>query len=356
MQKLNCVRIGNGRVAQCHHEKLNVLGVETLGIIECSVSHKKGGAEDLRVFSSYGEAAKLLPGFWDICTPTESHLSEIKRIIRMSPAANILVEKPVCTLSQTKELRRLLTEFKGKIVVNENYNVSQVTETVRRSVETLRMRPTKVVSEMSKNRTKDIMEGRFLDTEHLAFGYEGTHIITNVLNLGEWYFPAVAGNSQYDDMLLPGKRLAKQGRVEKRYTARNGAEVILYSSMDGRIGHFYPGSCTERIIPAVDGKTRYRVLAVEDARMGATVVGFYEPLKDLTRCVGQVHVFNNGKPVDFYSVADDTMLRAIKSAVGYFQNRSANPCSVERALGVLEMFGLWDKNETSELKRVSQQV
>src|SRR3569832_42365 len=147
---ITCVRIGEGTVAPLHEQKLKSHGVETVGIID--IDEKKQSTSFKR-FESYEQAAQLEPTFWDVCTPPDQHLNVMKKIIAIDPKARMIVEKPICMSNQIDELNEILKTFEGKIVVNENYLSSDITEKVRLiAFDELQLQPTRIVIEMDKNR------------------------------------------------------------------------------------------------------------------------------------------------------------------------------------------------------------
>jgi len=333
-------------VAEWHEKKLTEEDVTTIGVIDIDENKRKLALEaGFQVFSSYEEAFKLKPDFWDICVSTDFHLDILQTIRSLDFHANIIVEKPICHFFQINTLKKVLENFPGKIVVNENYVSSNVTKNVREISTSLNLKPTRIISEMSKNRTADIRKGRFLDQEFFAFGYEGSHMITNILELGEEYFPAEIKNPHYGDMhiTMPNGKicLPKQGRVEKKYISKSGAEVILYTSMAGDIKYYYPGpfSFFDKIVE--DNNTRYRILAVEDEKKCMAVVGFYEPVPGLNRGEGTVVVFEKGDIKEYIApIYDDTMGLSLKNAIHYFLEKRDNPCTVDMAIEIVELFHL----------------
>ncbi len=343
---MKCIRIGYGHVAEWHEKKLTEEDVTTIGVIDIDENKRKLALEaGFQVFSSYEEAFKLKPDFWDICVSTDFHLDILQTIRSLDFHANIIVEKPICHFFQINTLKKVLENFPGKIVVNENYVSSNVTKNVREISTSLNLKPTRIISEMSKNRTADIRKGRFLDQEFFAFGYEGSHMITNILELGEEYFPAEIKNPHYGDMhiTMPNGKicLPKQGRVEKKYISKSGAEVILYTSMAGDIKYYYPGpfSFFDKIVE--DNNTRYRILAVEDEKKCMAVVGFYEPVPGLNRGEGTVVVFEKGDIKEYIApIYDDTMGLSLKNAIHYFLEKRDNPCTVDMAIEIVELFHL----------------
>jgi hypothetical protein len=331
--------------------KLKQIGVETIGIIDINEAKRKIAIYDgLKVFDSYEEAIETKPDFWDICVATLQHNLVLKKIISLDIHANIIIEKPVCQFSQISELKKILKLFKGKIVVNENYIFSNVTQKILEISKAMDIKPTRIISEMTKNRKYDIAMGRFVDTEFYAFGYEGCHLITNVMQFGKEYLPVVIKETNHGGMFINNssyaKYLPKQGLAEIKYVSHNGTEVILYTSMTGNIKHKYPFLFDIKNIPFWDTKTRYRILAVEDKEKDIVVVGFYEPIKGFQRSEGAVVVINNGKL--FKKVApiqDDNIGIVLLKAVNYFKGKGDNPCSVEIAMETVKHCAFCYKTE-----------
>lgn len=351
-QQLTCVRVGDGQVARLHEKILHNLGIKTVGIIDPDPVKQKEAAQRGIKVCSFDQAAELKPFLFDICCPTRYHVETIKTILALDNQANIIVEKPVCQYSEIYKLIHLLHGFNGKLVVNENYLSSSVTEKIKQMIIELDIRPNRVVSEMTKNRINDIIKGRFLDNYFYAFGYEGSHIVTNVLALGDEYFPKKIGSVFYEDLYIEqnGKKqyLPKQAMGEKHYRAVNNAEVVLYTSMVGTIKYFYPGYSQRYLYKApTDPHTRYRVLAVEDYSKGITVAGFYEPIIGQNRREGRVVVCQNGIVKTIISpIFDDTMSKSLKNAIDYFQGKRENPCSARVGMEIVKFLNLWYKQKS----------
>lgn len=342
-----CVRVGNGSVALWHEKKLRDIGIQTLGIIDPNlVKQQEAVKRGINLFSSFAKAAETRPLFWDICSPTDTHVEAIRNIIEIDNEANIIVEKPICNYSYIQRLCELLKGFKGKLVVNENYLSSSVTQKIKELIISLKITPYRVVSEMTKNRINDFINGRFIDNKLYAFGYEGSHIVMNVMALGEKYLPQKIRKVFYEDINIDindkNYFLPKQGIAQKDYTAINGAEVILYTSMTGKIKYFDPGYSPEHFYQAPEGQNvRYRVLAVEDHNTGITVAGFYEPIIGQNRCEGRVVIYQNSIVQKIIpSIVDDTMGTSMKNAVEYFQGKRKNPCAAKTAIQIVELMNL----------------
>jgi predicted dehydrogenase len=330
-----CIRSGDGTVAPLHEEK----GIKAMGIIDTDPTKKENVLKrGVQWFASYEEAAAQKPRFWDICTPPETHLGVMQKIIELDPNANIIVEKPICLSSQIPALQELLKGFQGKIVVNENYLSSDVTQTVMQvAFDKLRIKPRKIVVEMDKNRIADVKKGRYVDPEG-AFKYEGTHMLTilqSILERLSLELPLKPETVVYEPMHVGEKLLEKQGSAEIVFKVGD-VSVHLFSSMKGDIRHAYPpyGRGT---IHESETAVRYRAVAIEGDEY--TVVGFYEPLPNHLRSVGQVFVLKNKEVVEKVGdIADDTMGKHLTKAADYLLNKTdTNPCPAATGIEIVKL-------------------
>lgn len=345
---ITCVRIGYGTIAYWHQKKMTELGVKTIGVIEKNeLKKEKVLLDGHALLHSMAQAISLKPCFYDICVPTQDHLKTIMSIVEKDPSANILVEKPICNISQLSQLKDVLKGFKGKLVVNENYLSSNVTKEFKMLLAKYNFKPTIVHSEMTKNRTKDYLNGRFIDKELFAFGYEGTHLLTNILYLGQEYYPKSIGNYYFKDLRVKdgGKELilTKQSMGEKRYQAKNDSHVVMHTSLDGNINQFYGGYHQSDHICVENTKTRYRIISAEEENTGRKIVGFYEPVDSHERNIGFVNIIENGKVVEKSKpIKDDTILNHFKRTLDYFQDKSCNnPCSASMAIETMDILNSW---------------
>ncbi len=338
-----CIRVGEGTIAPVHQKKLEQHGIDTLGVIDTDSTKREATLKKgLQWFESIDQAFAQRPDFWDVCVPPEEHLPVMKKIMQVDPYARILVEKPICMSYQISELLELLKSFQGKIVVNENYLSSEITETVlKMAFETLQLQPRKIVIEMDKNRIIDIKRGRYVDPEG-AFKYEGTHILTilqSVLDKLNVSLP-MPNYVQYEPLVFSDRSLENQGSADIQFKIGN-LDVLLFSSMNGTLKYPYPPYAKECILEA-DTAYRYRILAIEGESLDSnlyTVVGFYEPLANQPRCLGEVALFKNGKLVtSLGEIPDDSMGAHLHKAADYLLGKTtSNPCTVEAGIEIVQL-------------------
>jgi nucleotide sugar dehydrogenase len=338
-----CVRIGFGTVARIHERALVELGVETIAVLETDSKQRTAAADaGVPIVSSYAEAAGRRPAFWDICTPTATHIEVLDQVIAADPAANILIEKPICDFANVPRLRAVLGRHRGRLVVNENYCSSRIAAAVAARARGLGLKPTRITVEMTKNRGRDYLAGRFTDPALGAFGYEGTHLIAAVEALSRDYLHGDLIESCASNLVLPsaeGKRKSfeHQGTAFVTLKAMSGCRVELYTSMTGVIGHSCaPFATPGQHIPDNDHDTRYRLMRIEGADREGTsyqVAGFFEPLPGQERGRGAVVALRGHVPVGPPEYIDDhTVIQHLTRALDHFNDQGGNPCSPEDAI------------------------
>jgi predicted dehydrogenase len=338
MLGLTCVRVGYGEIARLHQTKLQSLGVRLSGIYDSSLLRRQEARRDgRRVLSGLDELKRSAFDFWDVCVSTAGHFRVIQEILRLDPAANILVEKPVCAPEDIERMRSLSRSFPCRISVNETYYSSRVLQLVKHTVEQLRITPKRISVEMSKDRRDDIRQGRFVDEELGILGYEGSHMLAALQQLGDEFLPEEVDSVVWSGMTLEqdGKTrlLPRQGSVDIRYRACHGVEVQMFSSMTGDVRRpvlcFRPGR----------GR-RYRVLDVEGVDPSGDrvqVIGLFEPIQTLERGQGVMLVYKNSRLAQsVVPVEDDHMQSHLSRVCRYFQGRDDNPCSVEQGLAIVQ--------------------
>src|SRR5262249_3964073 len=347
LSAITCVRVGYGVAARIHELKLRASGVSTAAVVEVDPRRRRHAASDgLLAFSSCRQAARLKPTFWDICTSTSRHVDAIESILHVEPAANLLIEKPVCAPSDVPRLLALLACSRGRVVINDNYRSSAVTRAVKRLVhEKLGLRIRRVIVEMTQNRMEDFMSGRFIDQDYKALGYEGPHMLAIVQELGDSVWPpAQFERARLTDlqMHVDGRpvRLPGQRSALVSYLSRTGVAVELYTGLDGVVRDPRPPLAPPHA--RLRGGTRYRVVIVAGPdREGHSceVVGFYEPSSTMGRGVGAAVVLRDGVVVGMLSIADDTMQTHLARAVDHFTGTAQNPSEALPAIEIAQMLG-----------------
>lgn len=340
---MNYIGIGFGTVAPLHRQKLKDYGVEAIGYID--IDPKKQNVitnAGLIAIQSYREAFERNPDFWVISTPPDQHLPVLEQIIAVDPEANIITEKPVCTVAQIPQFREIMKRSKGRVVVNENYLSSDTTKKIMDIVLEKNLILETIKIEMSKHRGADVKNGRYIDPMG-AFSYEGTHMYTIL----HYLLQNICGRFEIsdeihkivDDLEIDGKIYARQGSADISFKVK-GIEVNLFSSMKGDIKTLFPPYVSNQI-PFGDA-TRYRIAAlvgVDPEGKKWTIVGFFEPIPGYPRSISAVAIFNaEGKRVQFIeNIKDDTMGGHLTRAVEFFKSESMeNPCTVEQAIEVTE--------------------
>ena len=352
---MKCIRIGFGKIAQIHEEHLRKQGVHTIGVVE--IDPKRIQAIELagfKAFNSLAEAIKQQPDFYDICTPVYARADTLGVLCALDPYANILIEKPICDFKDWAQVSQILSAHKGRVAVNENYASSNVTLAVKHELTKRGIEPNRLIIESTKNRVPDFLSGRFIDSQLGALGYECSHLLALVQEMGAGYALEALLESDIDSIENITKHLdntdslpmINQNGAFMQYRAKNGCTVDLYSSMTGTLGfaclpYAQPG---EKIKPD-DVQTRYRILRVDgvDASgIAHQVVGFFEPIHGLERSQSMLFVFKNwvlehtSAPFE-----DNTMSQHLLRVKQYFAGGNTNPYDYERALSDVKSLHDW---------------
>jgi predicted dehydrogenase len=181
-----------------------------------------------RNFNNLDEALeKIEADLYSVCVPTKDHLKVLKKILNFNHKAKVILEKPPCQPNETEEILQLEKNYnQAKIVVNERYASSYVTQKVIEFIKKYDVNEKILEIEFTKNRMKDVVEGRFLDEELGVLGYEGPHMLTIVSNITKNFrLRKILGKSR------DGKNiLEKQGEAYLKYVTEDNSLVNFYTS------------------------------------------------------------------------------------------------------------------------------
>jgi hypothetical protein len=115
-----------------------------------------------------------------VCCPTADHLPVLKSILALDPQARILLEKPACQGHEIDAFTALLaTHRSARVTVTDQYRharaLSQLTQLI---AETEPGSPASYISvAFTKDRSRDIAQGRFIDRSYGILGYEWLHML-----------------------------------------------------------------------------------------------------------------------------------------------------------------------------------
>lgn len=170
---------------------------------------------------------------WIVATPTPTRLGLVRRLLRLDPAARVLLEKPACSPQDIPVLARFLAVHPAaRVLVDDVYAHSPA---VRRFAGLVRAAAhsgadplTRVTVEFTKNRERDIARGRYVDTQYGVVGYEWFHMLTILRSI----LPR-AGYEAYlrtvPSLVTPELRVLVSGQPRL-------PEIELYASTQGRVG------------------------------------------------------------------------------------------------------------------------
>ena len=341
MKAIKACTIGFGNVAKKHIQNYPP-EVKFIAIIDPDKSKlaKAVKAGFLPFESLESVLESIQPDFWDICIPPNERLSYVEKILSLNIGqSNILIEKPICAVSQTEEFEKLVKHSKSKICVNENYSSSTVNKIIQEKLLKNKIGKAHIVIEFSKNRIQDFIKGRYIDKELGAFGYEGTHMISCVSCLSLAKKPKEIISSHIYNLRVPeafyysnGKY---QGGAELEYSTEDGSLVEVLTFMDGHVKHPLDilNIDNERDIENPD--VRYRIIEIKEKDV--SIIGQYEPVLGWERLYGRVYVTQKGKIVEKEEkIYDNSMKTHIQRALSFFFNNGTNPYTVEKGLADLK--------------------
>lgn len=341
MRSIKACIIGFGNVAKKHIRNYPN-EVETVAVVEPNKS-KLAEAEKIGLlsFESIEEVFKRSqPHFWDICIPPNERLNCLKEILSLNHGKpNILIEKPICAVSQINEFEKLTKSTRVKICVNENYSSSAVNKIIQEKLLKYGIGKAHIIIEFSKNRVEDFIKGRYIDKELGALGYEGTHMISCVSNLSSAKKPKEIISSHIYDLKVPeafyysdGKY---QGGAELEYLTEDGSLVEVFTFMDGYVKHPIDVLNTGNEIGFKNPNIRYRIIEIKEKDIN--IIGQYEPVLGWERLYGRVYVIQKGKVIEKEEkIYDNSMKTHIEKALSFFFNDGINPYTVEEGLADLK--------------------
>ncbi|WP_053171358.1 hypothetical protein, partial [Streptomyces sp. SBT349] len=118
---------------------------------------------------------------WSVCAPTADHLPILRAVLDHNPAARVLVEKPACLPHEIDAFTDLLTRHPhARVVIGDQYRHATALTAFTRLIDQFEpdTRPGRIAISFTKDRSADIANGRFVDTEYGVLGYEWLHMLT----------------------------------------------------------------------------------------------------------------------------------------------------------------------------------
>jgi len=191
-----------------------------------------GGGGDARDVAELGPPGAVAA--WVVTEPGAARLPMVRRLLRLDPAARILLEQPACPPRDLPALLRLLAAHpRARVAVNDVYAHSPA---VREFVRILRSavgsepgdRIEGITVEFTKNRERDADRGRFVDPDYGVVGYEWLHMLAIVR--------AIVPRAEYERYLRTPPALVTAGMRVVGGGGPSLPRIELHTSAHGRVG------------------------------------------------------------------------------------------------------------------------
>ena len=228
-----------------------------------------------------------LPEYWVVSSPTSQHLIHLSEILKADPHARVFLEKPAVAKGELSSLQNLLSQYpNAKICINDVYGLSPIVQEWSKKIEEKKLISSlcRISIELSKNRTLDEQNGRFIDTEFGVFGYEGFHLLSILRS-------ALGNGGKIRQLLSKADTEFNSDDLLIRVQSDNSLEIELASSIRGNIllpdslvQNCYPSSqaaefAKNQEIPSTSNfRYRYAKASFED---GSTLTLIFEPLYEV---------------------------------------------------------------------------
>ncbi len=331
----NAARIHTNVFYRKHPDKYRIAVVVDTDPEKTALARESG----LKAYTSLNELLKDLPGsdvknlIWDVCTPTETHYRVVREIVE-NGGTKILVEKPICEPEEIRKFWALLREYQPEMVVVENYLSSKTNRLVKEYAEKLLENDISIKIEFTKNRAKDILDGRFIDKKSYVWGYEGPHMLTCLENIDT---PTKVIASFLKHMEINGECYEYQGAGSCEIKTQRG-KAELYTSMEGEIKHWVPEFDFPKRVIGFGENEKYRIIDAEDENGEIKILGQYEPIPGKERGVGRIIVKTSKEVLCDQYIADNHMELHLKRGMEYLTGKKEeNPGAPETAFRIVEV-------------------
>ncbi len=330
------VQIGNGKAAKFHRENYPLNTKVVALVVRDVVKHQQlvrndpTLPKDVLVTDEVGDVqSKFANVIWDVVSDDETHLDYVKKIVAVDNRAKIMLAKTPYNTSIIRPYQQILRQNpQVKISITENYAVSNVSIKLRELLAQYRLQPERIIIEFTKNRVKDIIEGRFIHPTLGVLGYEGSHILT-ILQTLDLALTEVK-SAAFEDLVLPDGRVFKNHGSCLIEGRANGVRVTLFTSMIGKIKYPFEQLGVRGDIGYGD-ETRHRMVIVEDAQM--RLVAQYDPVPEYERYFGRIVVLRNHQVIErIESIEDNTVRKILGRQICYLSGQGCEqPMSIDDA-------------------------
>jgi predicted dehydrogenase len=339
-----CV-VGYGTAGRLHSEILTASGMQVTAI---DPKHYQDSDARVPVLASIADAEPAAGGqadIWSICTPTADHLPALRRILRLDPAARILLEKPACHGHEIGEFEALLEAHpRARVIVNDQYQHATALAELRGLIQKLEpgQRIRQVTITFTKDRRRDIEDGRFVDRSYGVLGYEWLHMLAVLRGIlpGHLMHQYLTGDPLISDLYPSYDKRLFIASLSERTTVEDGEHLIhleLASSITGSLipvsSEPDPSAPWRRALRAHDDRHRHVTVRAGQTRFAlhlepVTAPGGWQ----LDRNQHRLTADRAGQVIHDQIISDSPMHSSVRDALAALRADAPSPRPDLRAL------------------------
>ncbi|MGV9836527.1 hypothetical protein ACWDUL_20395 [Nocardia niigatensis] len=339
-----CV-VGYGTAGRLHAEILTASGMRVTAI---DPKHYQDIGARVPIVASIADvetAAGAPADVWSICTPTADHLPTLRRVLQLDPAARILLEKPACTGHEIGEFEALLEAHpRARIIVNDQYRHAAALAELRGLLQKLEpgQRIHQVTVTFTKDRRRDIDDGRFVDRTYGVLGYEWLHMLAVLRGILPTHLmhQYLTGDPQLSDLYPTYDKQLFVASLSERTALEDGEQLIHLEMASSITGSLIPISSQpdpsppwQRALRAHDDRHRHVTVRAGQTRFAlhlepVTAPGGWQ----LDRNQHRLTADHAGQVIHDQIISDSPMHCSIRNALAALRVDAPSPRPDLRAL------------------------
>ena len=290
------------------------------------------------------KSSQIFTGIIDISTPADQHYEALKWCTTQKNITikTVLIEKPLA--SSRSELRQFQIFFQKhsllskKVFVNESYFQSTALQFIQQDIKQQNTSITDITIELSKNRLKDNLEGRFFDHSLESIGIEVPHMLAILMmfNIPISFIPS--GKAQ---LFVDPKYRLNQGFIYKNIQSVPTIELVSFL---GSFRNSPESTSVEtpiiRRLHITTDTTSYRVI--------------FDPIPNFNRYLTRIDMYYKGRLRETRVFEDNHLMNHLKLFMTDNYKLHKGLIGIMNAIGITE--ALLDMRDMSIEKQLNSSI